>query len=109
MEIGCGGGKVLATLAPYFNEVIGAMHILAGLSRPGNEGFTPDPRQTVLFDAGHLHYFTFRWVKMFYRLAGFRPEQHIGIASQCSRLCNFRPMLLSSSVCISAAFEEMEG
>jgi len=193
LEIGCGCGEVLATLAPHFDEaigaelssikaerarqglahllnctilneplerlallvnppldcivwadvvehivdVIGAMRILASLSRPGtqlttvtpnvaflphrlrlllgrapatalrypNEGFADDPRQTILLDAGHLHYFTFRQVEILYRLAGFRPEQRLGIASRFSHLRNFWPTLLSSSVCVSGTFQ----
>jgi cyclopropane fatty-acyl-phospholipid synthase-like methyltransferase len=196
LEIGCGGGEVLATLAPCFNEVIGAelsrvqaerarqglahlpncivlneplerlmktvnppfdciiwadviehivdvigaMHILADLSRPGtqlvtvtpnvaflphrlrlllgrapttasrhrNRGFKHDLHQTVLFDAGHLHYFTFRQVEMLYRLAGFRSERRLGIASRWSRLRNYWPTLLSSSVCVSGTFRGAE-
>lgn len=196
LEIGCGRGEVLLTLAPYFDEVvgtelsavraertrrqlahlpncrivnepldrlaattgppfdcivwgdvlehvvevIGAMRTLASLSRPGaqlvtvtpnvaflpqrlhllfgrapttttacpNEGFYTDPYQTVLHDGGHLHYFTFRQVEILYRLAGFRPEQRLGFAGRFSRLRNYWPTLLSSSVCISGTFQGID-
>lgn len=131
---------VWADVVEHIVDVIGAMHILAGLSCPGtqlvtvtpnvaflphrlrllfgyapttatrypNEGFTDDPRQTVLHDAGHLHYFTFRQVELLYRLAGFRPERRLGIASRFSRLRNYWPTLLSSSVCVSGTFRGAE-
>jgi 2-polyprenyl-3-methyl-5-hydroxy-6-metoxy-1,4-benzoquinol methylase len=193
LEIGCGAGAVLATLAPYYAEVvgidisatladysrrglahvahctvlnvsleqaaevvappfdcivwadviehvvdvIGAMKLVAALARPGtqlvtvtpnvaflphrlrllaghapttgshysNAGFMPDPRQTILHDAGHLHYFTFTQVEMLYRLAGFRPQQRLGIASRFSRLRHLWPSLLSSSVCVAGSYE----
>jgi 2-polyprenyl-3-methyl-5-hydroxy-6-metoxy-1,4-benzoquinol methylase len=193
LEIGCGRGELLATLAPCFGEivgvelssrlseqaqfrlahiphctilneplenleafinlpfdciiwadviehvvdVIGAMRILARLARPGtqlvtvtpnvaflpnrirlvlgrapttatrypNAGFADEPHQTVLHDAGHLHYFTFRQVKILYQLAGFRLEQRLGIARRFSRSRNLWPSLLSSSVCVSGTFQ----
>jgi 2-polyprenyl-3-methyl-5-hydroxy-6-metoxy-1,4-benzoquinol methylase len=196
LEIGCGGGEVLAALAPHFDTVVGtelscvraersrralshlhnctiltesleglisrvdspfdciiwadviehivdviaSMHILARLSKIGaqlitvtpnvaflphrirlllgrapttatlypNEGFTLDPSQTLLFDAGHLHYFTFRQVETLYRLACFRPERRLGIASRFSCLRNYWPALLSSSVCISGTFQGLD-
>ena len=196
LEIGCGRGEVLATLAPHFDEVvgtdlslvlveyarhglahllnctilhaplekltamvnppfdcivwadvvehiadvIGVMHVLGSLSRPGtqlvtvtpnvaslphrlhlllgrapttaqrypDEGFANDPSQTVLHDAGHLHYFTFRQVEILYRLAGFHPERRLGIASRLSRLRNYWPTLLSTSVCVSGIFQGTE-
>lgn len=193
LEIGCGPGAVLATLAPHYRELVGvdmsatlvayarqqlaalphctvfnvpleqvaevvsapfdciiwadviehvvdvieAMQLLAPLARPGtqlvtvtpnvaflphrlrllrgyapttasrypNEGFTPEPQDTILLDGGHLHYFTFRQVEQLYRLAGFHPERRLGIASRFSRLRNFWPTLLSSSVCISGVYQ----
>lgn len=193
LEIGCGRGGVLATLAPRFDEVvgtelsavraertrralahlpnctilnqpletlaetagrpfdcivwadviehvadvIGAMHTLARLSKPGtqlvtvtpnvaflpqrlnvlrgrapntaipwcaNEGFLADPEQTVLLDAGHLHYFTFRQVEILYHIAGFWPERRLGVGARFSRLRNWWPTLLSGLVCISGTF-----
>lgn len=129
---------IWADVLEHVVDVVGAMHILASLSRPGtqlvtvtpnvaflphrlrlllgrgpsttlamhlNEGFADDPRQTVLHDGGHLHYFTFRQVELLYQLAGFRPEQRLGIASRFSRLRNYWPTLLSSLVCISGTFQ----
>ncbi|HEY76448.1 MAG TPA: class I SAM-dependent methyltransferase [Thermoflexia bacterium] len=128
---------IWADVIEHIVDVIGAMRILARLSRVGtqlvtvtpnvaflphrirlllgrapttaaaypNEGFTDNPSHTILFDAGHLHYFTFRQVEMLYRLAGFRPERRLGIASRLSRLRNWWPTLLSSSVCISGTFQ----
>jgi 2-polyprenyl-3-methyl-5-hydroxy-6-metoxy-1,4-benzoquinol methylase len=193
LEIGCGQGEVLATLAPHYDElvgtelsyvrakrtglalahlsnchiineplerlaevtdppfdciiwadviehivdVIGAMHILASMSRPGtqlvtitpnvaflpqrwrllrgrapntasswypNEGFASDPSETILLDAGHLHYFTFRQVEILYRIAGFRPERRLGVGRPLSRLRNRWPTLLSGLVCVSGVF-----
>ena len=198
LEIGCGRGGVLATLAPRFDEVvgselsavraertrralahvpnctilnqpletlaetakppfdcivwadviehvadvIGAMQTLARLSKPGtqlvtvtpnvaflpqrlnilrgrapntaipwcpNEGFLPDPDQTVLLDAGHLHYFTFRQVEMLYSIAGFRPERRLGIGARFGRWRNRWPTLLSGLVCISGTFHPKSG
>ena len=193
LEVGCGRGEVLATLAPHFQEavgvelsplraerarrglahlancrvvqtaleglpemerppfdcivwadviehiadVIGAMRILAGLCRPGsqlvtvtpnvaflpqrlrmllgrapntalpwypNEGFAADPGQTILLDAGHLHYFTYRQVEILYQIAGFRPERRLGIGTRFSRLRNLWPTLLSGQVCLAGTF-----
>jgi len=194
LEIGCGSGNVLATLAPNYSELVGielssnraahtqqglshlpnchiyneplerlpdlfdepfdciiwadvlehivdvieAMHILAKLSHPGtqlvtttpniaflahrikllrgrapntaiplypNEGFATDPAQTILHDNGHFHYFTFRQVEILYKIAGFNPERRIGFGSRLSRLRNFRPTLLSGTVCISGTYQ----
>jgi 2-polyprenyl-3-methyl-5-hydroxy-6-metoxy-1,4-benzoquinol methylase len=193
LEIGCGAGAVLATLAPHYDEMVGvelsttmadftrqglsrlphctvlnvpleqvpevvtlpfdcivwadviehivdviaAMKIIASLSHPGtqlvtvtpnvaflphrlrllaghapttashypNEGFTPDPQHTLLHDAGHLHYFTFRQVEILYRMAGFQPKRRLGIASRVSRPRNVWPTLLSSSVCVSGIYQ----
>ncbi len=194
LEIGCGQGQVLATLAPHFDEVIGTelsitraertrqnlaylpncrilnesletlgttatlpfdciiwadviehivdvietMHLVAGLSRPGtqlvtvtpnvaylpqrlrllrgwspntslplhrNEGFTDDPAKTILRDGGHLHYFTFRQVEILYQIAGFKPEQRMGIGGRLSRFRNYWPTLLSGAVCVSGVFQ----
>jgi SAM-dependent methyltransferase len=191
LEIGCGRGQVLASLAPHYDEVvgtelspvraerarrelahlsncrilegpleslietsdppydciiwgdvlehiidvIGAMQILARLSRPGtqlvtvtpnisflpqrlgllfgrapttaypNEGFAEDPTQTILFDLGHLHYFTFRQVEILYRIAGFRPERRLGIGKPFGPLRNLWPTLLSGLICVSGTFQ----
>jgi hypothetical protein len=70
-----------------------------------NEGFAKDPTQTILLDLGHLHYFTFRQVEILYRLAGFRPEQRLGIEKPFGRLRNAWPTLFSGQVCISVTFQ----
>jgi 2-polyprenyl-3-methyl-5-hydroxy-6-metoxy-1,4-benzoquinol methylase len=128
---------VWADVIEHIVDVIGAMRILAALSRPGtqlvtvtpnvaflpqrlrllrgqspttslawypNEGFAHDPSQTAMFDAGHLHYFTFRQVEILYRLAGFCPEQRLGIGTRFSRWRNLWPTLLSGQVCVAGTF-----
>jgi 2-polyprenyl-3-methyl-5-hydroxy-6-metoxy-1,4-benzoquinol methylase len=70
-----------------------------------NEGFAHDPGQTAMFDAGHLHYFTFRQVEILYRLAGFEPEKRLGVGTRFNRLRNIWPSLLSGLVCVSGTFQ----
>lgn len=69
-----------------------------------NEGFAASPAATILYDAGHLHYFTFRQVEMLYRLAGFVPDRRMGFGRRLSRFRNMWPTLLSGTVCISGTF-----
>jgi hypothetical protein len=128
---------IWADVLEHVLDVIGAMHILAGLSRPGtqlvtvtdnisflpqrlrilfgkapttawaaypNEGFAEDPRETILLDLGHLHYFTFRQVEILYRLAGFRPERRLGVGKRFNRLRNWSPTLLSGQVAVSGIY-----
>lgn len=68
-----------------------------GTSQP-NEGLGSD----LLFDGGHLHYFTFRSLRLLLERAGFRIEQavgygRLGIAHQ------FYPALLSGGVQLIAS------
>jgi ubiquinone/menaquinone biosynthesis C-methylase UbiE len=126
-----------ADVIEHVADVIATMHILAGLSQPGtqlvtttpnvvflpyrlrllmgrgpntalplypNEGFAQDPLQTVLHDAGHFHYFTFRQVEILYQIAGFWPEQRLGFGRRFGRLRNYWPTLLSGTVCISGSY-----
>lgn len=193
LEIGCGAGEVLATLAPDYDhavgielspirarrarrhlarhanvtvlttpledlaqhdpgpfdcivwadviehvaDVIGAMRIVAALARPGtqlvtvtpnvaflpqrlrlllgkapntalpwypNEGFGNPPESTILLDAGHLHYFTYRQVETLYRIAGFRPTRRMAVGATFGRLRAAWPTLLSGLVCVSGEF-----
>lgn len=128
---------IWADVIEHVVDVIGAMHILARLSRPGtqlvtvtpnvgflpqrfnilrgrapntasswlpNEGFARDPRQTPMLDAGHVHYFTFRQVEILYEIAGFKPEQRLGVGDNFTWLRNQWPTLLSGLICISGTF-----
>lgn len=194
LEIGCGAGEVLATLAPDYDaavgielspiraagarrnlhhltnctvlavgleelaqqepepfdcivwadviehvvDVIGALRTLAQLARPGaqlvtvtpnvaflpqrlrilrgkapntalpwypDEGFSHNPAETHMLDAGHLHYFTYRQVETLYRIAGFTPVRRLGIGTRWSRLRNWWPTLLSGQVCVSGDYQ----
>lgn len=58
-----------------------------------NEGLGND----VLFDGGHLHYFTFRSLSLLLRQAGFEIIESIGFG-RLRRLNNFHPSLMSGSV-----------
>jgi hypothetical protein len=69
-----------------------------------NEGFGKNPADTVMLDAGHLHYFTFRQVEILYRIAGFRPTQRLGIGARWGRLRNQWPTLLSGQVCVAGEY-----
>jgi len=58
-----------------------------------NEGFGSD----VLYDGGHLHYFTFRALRLLLERAGFVVEQSIGYG-RLGRLHHLHPPLLSGGV-----------
>lgn len=58
-----------------------------------NEGFGND----VLYDGGHLHYFTFRSLRLLLTRAGFRIEGSIGYG-RLGRLHHLYPPLLSGGV-----------
>jgi SAM-dependent methyltransferase len=58
-----------------------------------NEGFGSD----VLFDGGHLHYFTFRSLSLLLQRAGFKIEQAVGYG-KLGRLHHLYPPLLSGGV-----------
>lgn len=58
-----------------------------------NEGHGSD----ILFDGGHLHYFTFRSLSLLLRRAGFNIESSIGFG-RLGRIHNIRPSLLSGGV-----------
>lgn len=58
-----------------------------------NEGLGSD----ILFDGGHLHYFTFRSLSLLLERAGFSIEQSIGFG-KFGRLHDFYPPLLSGAV-----------
>lgn len=128
---------IWADVIEHVVDVIGAMRILAQLSRPGtqlvtvtpnvaflpqrlnilrgrapntalpwlpNEGFAKDPRKTPLLDAGHVHYFSFRQVEILYEIAGFKPEQRLGVGHNFTWLRNWWPTLLSGLICVSGTF-----
>ncbi len=69
-----------------------------------NEGFAQDPTQTILLDAGHYHYFTFRQLEILYGIAGFVPERRLGFGRRFSRLRNRWPTLLSGAVCLVGTY-----
>lgn len=103
-------GTQLVTVTPNVAFLPQRLRLLFGqapttaLAWYPNEGFADDLAQTTMFDAGHLHYFTFRQVENLYRLAGFRPEQRLGLERRFSRLRNLWPTLLSGLVCVSGTF-----
>ncbi len=130
---------VWADVVEHVVDVVGAMHVLAELSRPGtqlvtvtpnvaflpqrlrlltgqapttanvrNEGFEDNPGQTILFDLGHLHYFTFRQIEILYRIAGFAPERRLGVGKPFSRLRNAWPTVFSGLVCVSGTYQGKE-
>jgi len=58
-----------------------------------NEGLGSD----ILFDGGHLHYFTFRSLNMLLERAGFEIEQKIGFG-KFGRIHNIYPSILSGGI-----------
>lgn len=58
-----------------------------------NEGLGSD----ILFDGGHLHYFTFRSLSQLLKRSGFDIERSIGFG-KLGRIHNFYPPLLSGGV-----------
>lgn len=58
-----------------------------------NEGLGSD----ILFDGGHLHYFTFRSLSLLLERAGFVIEQRVGYGA-LGRIHDFYPPLLSGGV-----------
>lgn len=66
-----------------------------------NEGLGSD----ILFDGGHLHYFTFRSLSLLLERAGFVIEQSIGFG-KLGRVHNIYPPLMSGGVQIVARKSE---
>jgi SAM-dependent methyltransferase len=62
-----------------------------------NEGLGSD----LLFDGGHLHYFTFRSLSLLLERAGFRVERRMGYG-RLGRIHDFRPSLLSGGAQVVA-------
>lgn len=62
-----------------------------------NEGLGSD----ILFDGGHLHYFTFRSLNLVLQRAGFKITEKIGYG-KFGRVHNFLPSLLSGGVQVVA-------
>ena len=62
-----------------------------------NEGLGSD----ILFDGGHLHYFTFRALSLLVRRFGFEIEHSIGYG-KLGRIHNIRPSLMSGGVQVVA-------
>ncbi len=103
-------GTQLVTVTPNVAFLPQRLRILMGkapntaLPWYPNEGFSPIPEQTLMLDAGHLHYFTFRQVEILYRIAGFEPQRRLGIGARWGRLRNRWPTLLSGQVCVSGDY-----
>lgn len=103
-------GTQLVTVTPNVGFLPQRLNILRGRapntasSWLPNEGFAHDPRQTPMLDAGHVHYFTFRQVEILYEIAGFKPEQRLGVGDNFTWLRNWWPTLLSGLVCVSGTF-----
>jgi cyclopropane fatty-acyl-phospholipid synthase-like methyltransferase len=106
-------GTQLVTVTPNVAFLPQRLSLLLGrgpatTSACPNEGFYAKAEDTVLFDGGHLHYFTYRQVEILYRLAGFRVEKRMGFGTRLSRLRNVWPSLLSGVVCLSGIYEGRE-
>lgn len=91
----CPGGKLVIN-TPNIAFAKKRMLLLMGrfpsTSQP-NEGLGSD----ILFDGGHLHYFTFRSLRLLLERAGFVVEQAIGFG-KLGRLHNIHPPLTSGGV-----------
>lgn len=89
-------GGVLVINTPNIAFVKKRLRLLAGrfpaTSQP-NEGLGSD----VLFDGGHLHYFTYRSLSLVLERSGFVIERRIGFG-QLGRLHSIWPSLLSVGV-----------
>lgn len=89
------GGKIIIN-TPNIAFVKKRMLLLFGrfpsTSQP-NEGFGSD----ILFDGGHLHYFTFRSLSLLLSRSGFKIDYSIGYGS-FGRIHNMYPSLLSGGV-----------
>lgn len=86
-------GGLLVINTPNIAFIKKRMQLLLGrfpsTSQP-NEGFGSD----VLFDGGHLHYFTFRSLRLLLERAGFGVEQAVGYG-RFQRVHHLYPPLLS--------------
>lgn len=89
-------GGVLAINTPNIAFIKKRLRLLVGrfpaTSQP-NEGLGSD----VMFDGGHLHYFTYRSLALLLQRSGFVVERREGFG-QLGRLHNFWPSLLSVGV-----------
>jgi SAM-dependent methyltransferase len=89
-----GGRLVINT--PNVAFLVKRMRLLAGRfpsTSQGNEGLGSD----VLFDGGHLHYFTYRSLGLLLERSGFRIVRRIGYGPH-GRIHNLWPNLLSVGV-----------
>ena len=73
-----------------------------------NEGFRADAADTEMIDGGHLHYFTFRKLRLLYKTHRIRVDRAIGFGRRLSRLRHVRPSLLSGAVCLAGTFESSD-
>ncbi|MGC4403582.1 methyltransferase domain-containing protein [Methyloversatilis sp. MC4-4] len=89
-------GGVLVINTPNIAFAVKRLRLLAGrfpsTSQP-NEGLGSD----VLFDGGHLHYFTFRSLSLLLKRNGFVVEKKIGFGP-CGKVHDFWPELMSVGV-----------
>lgn len=106
-------GTQLVTVTPNVGFLPQRLNILRGRAPNTaipwlpNEGFAPNPLETPMLDAGHVHYFTFRQVEILYGIGGFQPEQRLGVGRNFIWLRNWWPTLLSGLVCVSGTFRGM--
>ncbi|MHB1188803.1 class I SAM-dependent methyltransferase [Thiobacillus sp.] len=89
-----GGTLVINTpnIAFVKKRILLLMGRFPSTSQP-NEGLGSD----ILFDGGHLHYFTFRSLSLLLESAGFAIEQSIGFG-KLGRVHNIYPPLMSGGV-----------
>lgn len=88
----------LITATPNIAKIKARVSLLLGRfpsTAAKNEGF--NVREHELFDAGHLHYFTFSMIDKLYLKYGFQPRKMIGFG-RFGRVHNICPSLLSPSI-----------
>ena len=91
----CPGGTLVINtpnIAFLKKRILLLMGRFPSTSQP-NEGLGSD----ILFDGGHLHYFTFRSLSLLLERAGFVIEQSIGFG-KLGKIHNIRPTLMSGGV-----------
>ncbi len=98
---------VLVTITPNIAYLPRRIQLLLGrfpATGSSNEGLGVRPGE--LFDAGHMHYFTFGALKNLYRQFHLTPTREIGFGNRLSRVRNFWPSVLSGSVYLAGVKQE---